>query len=175
METFWRIFELILPTLIVVGVVIWMLSRQFDEEEKRRRYQLFRENQKNVTPMRFTAYERLVLLLERISPESMLVRLQDDTMTSIQFHAALLTAVRAEFEHNVSQQVYVSDEAWTIVKNAKESIVQLINSCAAAVPPGNPSIDLAKTILATYEAAEESPTGLAISFLKQEVKQYFSA
>ncbi|MBP5318637.1 MAG: hypothetical protein J6Y77_04475 [Paludibacteraceae bacterium] len=175
METFWRILEFILPTLIVVGVVVWMLSRQSAEDDKRRRYHLFRENQKTATPIRFTAYERLVLFLERISPESMLVRLQDNSQTSVQFHAALLTMVRAEYEHNVSQQVYVSDEAWTMVKNAKESIVQLINACAATVPPTNSSMDLAKTILATYEASQESPTAVAVSFLKHEVQQYFSA
>jgi hypothetical protein len=152
-----------------------MQRKFFQQQESRQRYLLYKENQKNVTPIRFTAYERLVLFLERITPDSLLVRTQSDSYTAIQLHAALLTVIRAEYEHNVAQQIYVSAEAWEVVKNAKESIVQLINACAAQVDPQGPSVDLAKAILATYENSTSAPTMVAISFLKTELKTYFSA
>jgi hypothetical protein len=175
MDAFFEILKYTLPALLVLAVVYVMQRKFFQQQESRQRYLLFKENQKNVTPIRFTAYERLVLFLERITPDSLLVRTQSEAYTAIQLHAALLTVIRAEYEHNVAQQIYVSAEAWEVVKNAKESVVQLINACAAQVDPQGPSIDLAKAILATYENSNAAPTMVAISFLKTELKTYFSA
>lgn len=175
MDAFLEILKYTLPAALVI-VVVWVIQRKFfQQQESRQRYLLFKENQKNVTPIRFTAYERLVLFLERITPDSLLVRTQSDSYTAIQLHAALLTVIRAEYEHNVAQQIYVSAEAWEVVKNAKESIVQLINACAAQIDPQAPSANLANAILATYEKSNLAPTQVAISFLKTELKTFFSA
>ncbi len=175
MDAFFEILKYTLPAALVIAVV-WVLQHKFyQQQESRQRYLLYKENQKNVTPVRFTAYERLVLFLERITPDSLLVRTQSEAYTAIQLHAALLTVVRAEFEHNVAQQIYVSEEAWEVVKNAKESVVQLINACASQVDPQGPSVNLANAILATYQQSNAAPTMVAISFLKNELKTYFSA
>ncbi len=173
MELFLQILAYTIPALIVFIVVYVMLRNFTKEENARRRYLLAKESQKTTLPIRLNAYERMVLFLERISPDSLLVRLQDDTLTALQYHASLLIDIRAEYEHNVAQQVYVSDEAWSVIRNAKENIVQLINACAAKVPPEVPSAQLANVILATYNQSEDSPTQLAISFVKNEIKKYF--
>lgn len=143
------------------------------EEDARRRYLLAKESQKSTIPIRLTAYERLVLFLERISPDSLLVRLHDSSLTALQYHASLLVDIRAEFEHNVAQQIYVSDEAWNMTKNAKENIIQMINACAAKVPPEAPAEQLANVILSVYQNDAESPATLAISYLKHEIQRYF--
>lgn len=173
MELFLQILAYTVPA-IVVFVVVYVMLRNFTREENaRRRYLLAKEGQKTTLPIRLNAYERMVLFLERISPDSLLVRLQDDSLTALQYHATLLIDIRAEYEHNVAQQVYVSDEAWSVIKNAKENIIQLVNACAAQVPPEAPSAQLAQVILNTYNSAEDSPTLLAISFIKSEIKKYF--
>ena len=124
MDTFLEILKYTIPAVLVLVGVWVMQNKFFQQQQSRQRYLLYKENQKNVTPIRFTAYERLVLFLERITPDSLLVRTQSEAYTAIQLHAALLTVIRAEYEHNVAQQIYVSEEAWEVVKNAKESIVQ---------------------------------------------------
>lgn len=174
MDAFLEILKYTIPACVVLAVVWVLQSKFFQQQESRQRYLLYKENQKNVTPIRFTAYERLVLFLERITPDSLLVRTQSEAYTAIQLHAALLTVIRAEYEHNVAQQVYVSEQAWEVVKNAKESIVQLINACAAQVNPQGPSSDLANAILTTYQNSNAAPTMVAISCLKTELKTYFS-
>lgn len=174
MNVFLEILKYLLPSLVVFGVVYVMLRGFLKNEDQRRKYLLYKESQKTALPIRLTAYERLVLFLERISPDSMLVRMQDNTLTALQFHASLLTDIRAEYEHNLAQQVYVSDEAWNVVKHAKESMVQLVNACAAQIPSEAPSIDLAKAILATYEQSADSPTMAAVAYLKNEIKNYFA-
>ncbi len=174
METFLEILKYCIPALIVCLVVYIMMTKFLKREEMRCHYLFLRSTSKKTLPLRLSAYERMVLFLERISPDSLLPRIQEDSMNSLQLHAALLLSVRAEFEHNVAQQVYLSDEAWDVIKKAKESIIQLINTCAAAVPPQEPSSKLAGVILATYSENADSPTEAAISFLKNEVKSYFS-
>lgn len=173
MEVFLEILKFTLPSFIMF-LVVWVMMRNFTKaEDRRRKYLIFKESQKTTLPVRLTAYERLVLLMERISPDSMLVRLQQENQNALMFHAALLTDIRAEFEHNLTQQVYVTDEAWSVVKNAKESIVQLVNTCASHVKPTDSSVMLAQLILKAYETAEQSPTELAIKYLKSEIKNYF--
>ncbi|NCC98688.1 MAG: hypothetical protein EOL95_03150 [Bacteroidia bacterium] len=174
MDAFFEILKYTIPALIVFAVVYLMLRKYMQVEYSRRKYLLYKESQKTTLPIRLTAYERIVLFLERISPDSLLVRIQDGSMNSLQFHSALLTAIRSEYEHNVAQQVYISEEAWNVVKNAKENIVQLINACAAQVSPQDSSYDLAKLILSTYEQNSDSPTMAAIAFLKNEIKNYFA-
>ena len=172
-NTFMEIIKYTVPVLLVLIFAYFFLRSSFKNEENRRRYDLYKSAVSIITPVRLTAYERVVLFLERIGPESLLVRVQDSNMNSLQFHSALLASVRAEYEHNLSQQVYLSKEAWTLVRNAKESIIQLINTSAASVPPQTPSYELAKVILETYQAADETPTALTINFLKSEIKNYF--
>jgi hypothetical protein len=174
MDILLQILTYTIPSLVVLLVAYFTLKLVFQNEEKRRRYELFKSNVSLITPVRLTAYERLVLFIERISPDSLMVRVQDSSLTAAQFHSFLLATIRAEYEHNLAQQIYVSPEAWTFVKNAKESMIQLINTAASKVPPQVPSFELAKVILETYQSTtNETPTMFAINFLKSEIKQYF--
>lgn len=173
MDIFLQILAYTLPALVVFVLVYIVMRKFLNEEDARRRYLLAKESQKSTIPIRLTAYERLVLFLERITPDSLLVRMQDSTLTALQFHSSLLVDIRAEFEHNVAQQIYVSDEAWNVTKNAKENVIQMINACAAKVPPEAPAEQLVSVILTIYQNEEESPTSLAISYLKHEIQRYF--
>ena len=170
---FLEILKFTIPAALVIVVVWVMLQKFFNAENSRQRYALYKHIQKDVLPIRFTAYERLVLFLERITPDSLIIRTQGECATVIQYHSYLLANIRAEFEHNVAQQVYVSEEAWTMVKNAKENTVQMINACASQVDPQAPAIELAKVILAMAEKTPSLPTTLGINYLKSELKTFF--
>lgn len=174
MEILLEILKFTIPAALVIVVVWYMLNKFFAAENSRQRYKLYKQIQKDILPIRFTAYERLVLFLERITPDSLVIRTQGECATVIQYHSYLLSNIRAEFEHNVAQQVYVSDEAWTMVKNAKENTVQLINACAAQVDPQAPAIELAKIILAMAEQTPSLPTTVGINYLKSELKTFFA-
>lgn len=174
MEIFLEILKYTIPACLVILIVWVMLSKFFAAEHSRQKYMLYKQIQKDIIPIRFTAYERLVLFLERISPDSLIIRTQSECATVIQYHSFLLATIRAEFEHNVAQQVYVSDEAWTMVKNAKENTVQLINACASKLDPQAPAIELAKVVLATVSNTPSLPTTVGINYLKAELKTFFA-
>lgn len=123
-------------------------------------------------PLRLQAYERCLIFLERISPDSLLVRV-GQCQTANELQAKLLNTIRSEFEHNLSQQLYISQDAWTYIVNAKNNTVGLINSCSLRVDPADRSIQLSKSILEAYTNLETSPTRIAKQRIMQEVSELY--
>ncbi len=135
--------------------------------------QLRQEDKKLVTPIRLQAYERLVLFLERINPQSMIFRLQKPGQSVIELQTKMLQTIREEFEHNVSQQLYISKESWGMVKTAKEDVVKLINTAAAEVQPGDASIELSKAIFNRMANTDHLTLNSALNVLKSDIQKLF--
>jgi len=123
--------------------------------------------------VRLQAYERSILLLERISPESMVMRISRNEYNARQFQQDLLGNITSEYEHNIAQQTYLSTEAWEKIKAAKNQIINLINETAKEVKPDAAGTTLGKLILERLTELNTPPSQAAIDFLKQEVKMLF--
>ena len=173
MDLFFEIIKISLPSIIMLIAISYIVGGYFNNNEKRHKLKVIRGNQKLITPIRLQAYERLVLLLERISLESLVLRAEYPSKLCGQLHTDLLQAIRAEFEHNLSQQLYVSSEAWNSVKNAKNYTVSLINNAAKEVNDHAPAIELSRKILDMSMELEQPITDKAINVLKQEIQQIF--
>jgi len=167
------ILKIVLPSLLVFLAGYLAVARLLREEADRRKAERTFTNQRISTPIRLQAYERLVLFLERISPESMIVRVNQPGMTVQKLQTALLSNIRAEWEHNLSQQLYVSNEAWELTRNAKGNVIKLINVCAEKIEPDSPSIVFSQKILELLVDLEQHPTSVAIEHLKKEVGEFF--
>lgn len=165
-----EILKISIPAIIVLIAAYYVLDKMLQNEDKRRRFELLRESSKTITPVKLAAYERFALFLERMSPESLLIRVQKPGMNVADLHVALLYTIREEFEHNVAQQIYISSDLWLLIKNAKESLVQFINVYSAKVSDDLPAIELSKVLLETYNSMEDSPIEIALSMLKKEFK-----
>jgi len=168
-----EILKIVLPALLVFLASYLAINRLLREEADRRKAERTFANQRISTPVRLQAYERLVLFLERISPESMIVRVNQPSMSAHSLQSALLGTIRAEWEHNLSQQIYVSNEAWELTRNAKGNVIKLLNICAERVDPEAPSIVFSQKILELMVELEQHPTSLAIEQLKKEVGEFF--
>ena len=128
MEAFTDILKITIPALIVFLTAYFLMKNMIRNDQDKRRQELILQNSRTVTPIKLQAYERIVLFLERISLESMLLRVSTSDMTAAQLHSALLTTVRSEFEHNLSQQIYMSQQAWEVARNARSNMIKIINS-----------------------------------------------
>lgn len=159
-----------LPALVVFLTTWLVLRKQLDNEADRRNFELRRLSTNQITPVRLRAYERLTLLLERTQPEAMILRLDLQGMTNIELQSKLLQTIRNEFDHNVAQQIYVSPEAWAMVKNARENLVRVINGAAAQVQPTGAALQLAQKLIELYSSLQTTPTEAALNCLKNEVK-----
>ena len=167
------ILKYILPSLVVFFTAYLLINKFINNDQQKRKQDIVLNNQKIITPIKLQAYERLILFLERISAESLIIRIQQQGMTSKQLHIGLLSTIRAEFEHNISQQLYVSPQAWELFKASKENMIKLINDCAVNTNPKSPSIELSRTIIERVMETSKSPTSVAIDFLKKEMSDVF--
>ncbi|MFO7844071.1 MAG: hypothetical protein R6V16_09705 [Bacteroidales bacterium] len=168
-----EILKYILPAIIVL-ITSWLVLKQMIKNDQgRRNYEMISKNQQMITPIRLQAYERLTLLLERISPESLIMRLNKPEMGAKQLQTEIINTIRSEYDHNVSQQIYVSPQAWELIKNAKSTIVQIVNNCSHKVKPDSSAFELSKMILEELMKYEKSPVSLALEFLKAEVRKIY--
>lgn len=163
----------ILPALLVFVICIYTQKRFFEQEEKRRFFEIQKNSAKIATPIRFRAYERLILFLERITPENLVMRVQQHDMNAMQLHSELLKTIRTEYEHNLSQQLYVSPEAWSLVVTAKESLIKILNTTVAGINPTTPALALSKEFIEDFHDSNTTTFELAKKKLQKEVSQYF--
>jgi len=170
---------ILLIVLVVVVMIFgfWLIQySQFRNEEKKRQWELKRESQKTISPIRLRAYERLALLLERTKPEHMLMELRSKepdalvTWTVGQVQQYLLQTIRAEFDHNQSQQVYVSDEVWDMIINARDQMGAFVIAMAAQLPKDATAQVYATTLLTAFNSNGLTPTDKALEALKNEAK-----
>ncbi len=166
-----EILKYTLPALIVMLTSIFILREMIKRDQTRRKFEVLLQNQKTITPIRLQAYERLVLFLERITPDSLILRANKAEMTSRQLHNAMLQSIRNEYEHNMSQQLYITPQAWEIVKNARSGVIKLINTSFDTIKPDDPAIKLSRLILERSMQVEKHPTQVAIDFLKKEIAE----
>lgn len=168
-----EILKYTVPALVVFFTVFYILHSYFEDQEKKRQLKTALKNRKLITPLRLQAYERIILFLERISPESLIMRTSSQGMTVKQLQTEMLSSIRAEFDHNLSQQLYLSNEAWEQVKNARSSTVKLINIAAENITGDLPYFHLSTKMLEMIMEAEKTPSSMAIEILKKEVQKLF--
>ena len=172
METM-DILKIVLPAILVLLTAYLLIDKLLSNEIKRRNFELRKESLATLTPIRLRAYERLVLVLERTTPATLILNVAKPGMTNMELHTELLAGIRQEFSHNLSQQIYVSNEIWTCIRSAQESLLRLVNTCASKCNPANTANELAERIIQVYNASDQTPTEVAIDLLKKEVRLYF--
>jgi hypothetical protein len=145
------------------------LSKDFE----RRLIEMKVKNTEIILPIRLQAYERMSLFLERISLSHIIIRINDPSYNVVQFQQVLLTEIRNEFQHNLSQQVYMSDQSWVLIKKAMEDIISTINMAASVLPPDGRGIELARKVFEIQSERTEEPTAPALKYLKDEIRKVF--
>ena len=173
METVLEVLKYTLPALVVFFTVLVMLRSWSRNEDKRRKSEFNMHLSDEILPVRLQAYERSILLLERISPESLILRVSRSDYSARQLQQELLGSITSEYEHNIAQQTYLSTEAWEKIKSAKNQVINLVNETAKEVKPDAPGPTLGKLILERLTELKNPPSQVAIDYLKQEVKTLF--
>lgn len=157
-----------IPSLIVFLTSFFLLRNMIKNDQQKRKQEIILQSGRIITPIRLQAYERLVLFLERISLESLIVRVHNTGMSATQLHSALLSTIRSEYEHNLSQQIYISQQAWEVVKNARSNMVKLINTEFEKLPANTDGLEFSRQLLGKIMELDKEPTKAAVEFIKNE-------
>lgn len=163
----------IIATIGVMGLIFYKIVKSYFKNQQKMqlleaKFDGKTEVLKLVTPLRLQAYERMALLMERISPNSLILRCYTPGMDIRLLQGVMTKNIRDEWEHNLSQQIYISSEAWTRLREAKEEMINLINSSAVQLQQDADPSTLAANIFAS--SAKQLPTDEALEFLKKEIQ-----
>ncbi|WP_192821687.1 hypothetical protein [Rufibacter sp. LB8] len=161
------------PALLVAGGMYLLVQKYLDRDYRKRLLDIRLKNSEIILPIRLQAYERIILFLERITPSNLMIRVSPSGVTALEFQAQLLQEIRAEYTHNLSQQLYMSEVAWQQVKKAKEEVVTLINQSYQALEDKTKGTELAKRVLEHVMHQQVDPTAPALQFLKRELHEIF--
>jgi hypothetical protein len=173
MEIFVELIKIVLPAGLVLWGMYLTVSGFLKKELVQKDLDIKADYAKTLLPIRLQAYERMTLFLERISPNNLLLRLNGTATTAREFQQVLNTEIRDEYSHNLSQQIYMSHEAWESVSNAREQVLILVNTAASEVPSDASAMDLAKKIFEKVIEQNTNPTEAALRLLKEEVRREF--
>ena len=160
-----------LSGLMVLACAYFIFKQQFGEYYNLKKLEYKSALMKDILPLRLQAYERMTLFLERINPSNLLVRLHNGPQSAQEFHQRILAEIRAEYQHNVSQQIYISNDAWEIVKRVKEDAVTIVNMEMSQLGADATAIDLSRAVLARLDQLDEDVFGLALTVLKADIQE----
>lgn len=166
-----QIFNVLMYTIptVVTGVIAFYFFKEHTKsEDGRRRFLLKKDLQVHTMPLRLQAYERIVLFLERITPSKLLIRVSPTSEDKDLYEDLLIRTIEQEFEHNLSQQIYVTDKCWSILTTSKNATIQLIRK--ASLLEKTDSANKLREVVLTEMMERHAPTDAALSFIKEEVK-----
>lgn len=167
-DSIWQVLFYLLPAVVVGVIAFYFFNLHIRNEERRRRFLLHRETQKQALPVRLQAYERMALFLERIAPGNLLVRIKPVKNKKEDYSNLLIKTIEQEYEHNLAQQIYISDECWNVIKASKNATINNIRKTEAKEEIET-AVDLRHHILnSLIDQQPPSETGLA--YIKKEVK-----
>ncbi|GEM57649.1 hypothetical protein B0A78_05735 [Flavobacterium columnare NBRC 100251 = ATCC 23463] len=158
-----------IPSIVTAGVAYYFFQAYFKDQQNMRYWLLQKENQKDSLPLKLQAYERMALFLERINPTKLLMRVAPMSEDKMLYAVFLLDHIEQELEHNITQQIYLTDNCWNVILTAKNTIAHNIQKTAKRDDIKDAD-NLRQTIM-NQLANQESPTTVALAYLKKEIGQ----
>ncbi len=171
METLLEIVKITVPALVVFLTVYILMKYHYLKVYTMEKMKLKNENSNRTLPLRLQAYERLALFCERISPENMLLRFRKDATTGKDLEQLLILAIKQEYDHNLTQQIYVSESLWSIIEICKNQVIELIARAAKTPDSDDPNV-YSEIVLTALD--ESNPVKTTLKAIRNEVEIYFS-
>lgn len=132
-----------------------------------------KEARTHLLPLRLQAHERLIIFTDRINPANLLVRLHQQGIGLSVLQAGVLNEVRSEYQHNITQQLYVDSITWNVVRKLKDDTIAMINNAVQGLPADANGIELSKAILQHMASIDENPYDLTIELIKKDIQKLF--
>lgn len=172
-EGVFQIALIVIPAGAVLMTVIFFLRKENEKEMRNVQIELKKQRQEFFLPNRVEAYQRSVLFLERIHPNSLVMRLHNPSLPAKMVQSELLKAIRDEYDHNVAQQIFVAPQIWDAVKSSKEEIIKIINLAGNQMQATSMATDLAGKIFEIVGEIGELPTDIAVKMVKEDLQRLF--
>ena len=168
----WLAFTI--PSIMLFGIAYYFINGWLKSQETIERQKSSRALRKQTLPLKLQALERLALFLERIRVDQLILRMRSRDMSAHELSSLMLLTIQQEYEHNMSQQIYTSDQLWQIIKMAKQQNETLISSVARSLPESAGGDELLDALASEMENKKDDPLHMALRAIRMETQQYVS-
>ncbi|MGY4535755.1 hypothetical protein ACVW0P_000149 [Mucilaginibacter sp. UYNi724] len=176
MQLYSLLLDILKYTVAGIGVVyiaFYLFKPYLDKTSNLQVLEFKKAMTTQTLPLRLQAYERLVLFADRINPSNMLIRLNGNGYSAAELHSIILNEVRTEYQHNVTQQIYVSPQAWAVIRRVKDDTLNLVTNAVKGLPENATGLDLGKVVLTHLSKLEDSPYDIAIDMIRKDLEHLF--
>lgn len=173
MDVLLQIALIVIPAGAVLLTTIFFLRKETAKEIRSVQIELKKQRQEFFLPTRVEAYQRAILLMERIHPNSLVMRLHNPGLPAKALQSEFLKAIREEYDHNVAQQLYISPQGWQMIKNSKEETIKIINIAGNQMQATSMGMDLSAKIFEVVAEIGQLPTEITVEYLKKEFQEMF--
>lgn len=167
------ILKYIIAGFAVVSLTYYIVKPHLERAERIQLLEFKKAISNQTLPLRLQAYERVVLFVERVNPASMLVRLNGTSYSAAELHSLVVDEIRNEYQHNITQQIYVSSRAWGIVRRVKDDTMSIITNAVKGLPEDASGMDLSRTVLMHLSKLEENPYDIATTLIRKDLEDIF--
>jgi len=162
-----------LGIFLALTAMYYVLKRDIQRFFNLKAIELNKESKAHILPLRLQAHERLIIFVDRINPANLLVRLHQQGIGIETLQAGILNEIRSEYQHNITQQLYVDSVTWNVVRKLKDDTIAMINNAVQGLPANSNGIELSKAILQHMAAIDENPYDLSIELMKKDIQRLF--
>ncbi|WP_298763551.1 hypothetical protein [uncultured Polaribacter sp.] len=156
----------VLPAAVTGFVAYYMFNGFINNKNEEKKLAILAQRKKEALPTKLQANERMLLFCDRINPVKMLMRIQPISDNTQDYLQLLLANIEQEYEHNLVQQIYISDKTWMAILAAKNAVINKLRQVSES---SNSANDLRENVLIDYSKSTP-PTETAIDFIKSEVR-----
>ena len=157
----------------VVWIAFYLIKPYLDKSERIQLLEFKKAVGNHTLPLRLQAYERIILFIERINPENLLIRLNATGYSATELQSIIINEVRTEYQHNITQQIYVTSRAWSVAKRVKDDTLNLVTGAIKTLPETATALDLSRTILITLSQMEYNPYEIGAELIRKDLEDLF--
>jgi hypothetical protein len=168
-DTIFILCLIVLPALLVFFTAQYMMKQHITNSVQLVKTEILKTNLNTFTPLKLQAYERIALFLERTSIPALIQSYAHAGQSARGFAAAATHAIKEEYSYNVSQQIYVSSQMWTLVKAIKEQHLQLLQNITTSLPAEATAADLSQKLIEFLQSMDVQPQDRGMEFMKNEI------
>lgn len=168
-----EIVKITIPALVVFWTIKTIMTEYLERQYRIRQLELNKEQRQITLPLRLQAYERLSLFCERITIPNLILRIRTKEMTNAELRMAIVLTVQQEYEHNVAQQIYVSDELWRIIQFSRDEAIRVVTGIAETVQPNENSKGLADALFKYIDESDANIVSITQSAIRKEIQLLF--
>tara|TARA_B100000674_G_scaffold256357_1_gene211361 strand:- start:384 stop:902 length:519 start_codon:yes stop_codon:yes gene_type:complete len=162
---------LLIPLAGMLLITYLLLQHFFNKQLKESEKELINQKAKSYLPLKIQAYERAILFLERIDPNNLIIRIHKPTMNASKLHLEILKQIREEYNHNMSQQIYISPKSWAELLKGKEETIQIANTAFGQLKNDANAIELSTKIFEIIAKLPHNPAAQARKLIIREFQK----